>query len=596
MEKSYESIPAREVIRTLGREVKEFKFDSIMTPVSMVLEVVMEMAIPYLMASIIDKGVTAGDMQHIKETGGIMIVIAVAGLLFGIMGAHFGAKASAGLAMNLRLRMFESIEAMSFPNLDRFSTAGLVTRLTTDITNVQNAYQMILRMFMRAPSSIIIAMVMAFVINRRLAFIYLIAVIFLGIFIFTMMGRVSRYFAYVFTKYDDLNESVQENVTGIRVVKAFAREEYEKDKFDKAADNIYRMFVKAERMIILNMPVMQFTVYACILLISWFGAHMIVGGSLTTGELMSLLTYCMNILMSLMMLSFVFVMISMSAASARRITEVIREIPEIRNPENPVMEVPDGNIKFDNAWFSYYKDKTGEEDCILDDINLDIKSGETIGIIGGTGSSKTSLVNLISRLYDVTRGSVSVGGRNVKEYDLNTLRMSVSHVLQKNELFSGSILENLRWGRENATLEECIEACKISNAHEFIDRMEERYDTRIEQGGSNLSGGQKQRLCIARAILRRPKILILDDSTSAVDTATDARIRRALKDYLPGMTKIIIAQRISSVIDADRIVVMNEGRINGIGSHEELLRNNDIYRDVYESQNSGKETPDFDTK
>ncbi|MBQ7725280.1 MAG: ABC transporter ATP-binding protein [Lachnospiraceae bacterium] len=596
MEKSYESIPAREVIRTLGREVKEFKFDSIMTPVSMVLEVVMEMAIPYLMASIIDKGVTAGDMQHIKETGGIMIVIAVAGLLFGIMGAHFGARASAGLAMNLRLRMFESIEAMSFPNLDRFSTAGLVTRLTTDITNVQNAYQMILRMFMRAPSSIIIAMAMAFVINRRLAFIYLIAVIFLGIFIFTMMGRVSRYFAYVFTKYDDLNESVQENVTGIRVVKAFAREEYEKDKFDKAADNIYRMFVKAERMIILNMPVMQFTVYACILLISWFGAHMIVGGSLTTGELMSLLTYCMNILMSLMMLSFVFVMISMSAASARRITEVIREIPEIRNPENPVMEVPDGSIKFDNVWFSYYKDKTGEEDCILDDINLDIKSGETIGIIGGTGSSKTSLVNLISRLYDVTRGSVSVGGRNVKEYDLNTLRMSVSHVLQKNELFSGSILENLRWGRENATLEECIEACKISNAHEFIDRMEERYDTRIEQGGSNLSGGQKQRLCIARAILRRPKILILDDSTSAVDTATDARIRRALKDYLPGMTKIIIAQRISSVIDADRIVVMDEGRINGIGSHEELLRNNDIYRDVYESQNSGKETPDFDTK
>ncbi len=596
MEKSYESIPAREVIRTLGREVKEFKFDSIMTPVSMVLEVVMEMAIPYLMASIIDKGVTAGDMQHIKETGGIMIVIAVAGLLFGIMGAHFGARASAGLAMNLRLRMFESIEAMSFPNLDRFSTAGLVTRLTTDITNIQNAYQMILRMFMRAPSSIIIAMVMAFVINRRLAFIYLIAVIFLGIFIFTMMGRVSRYFAYVFTKYDDLNESVQENVTGIRVVKAFAREEYEKDKFDKAADNIYRMFVKAERMIILNMPVMQFTVYACILLISWFGAHMIVGGSLTTGELMSLLTYCMNILMSLMMLSFVFVMISMSAASARRITEVIKEIPEIRNPEDPVMEVPDGSIKFDNVWFSYYKDKTGEKDCILDDINLDIKSGETIGIIGGTGSSKTSLVNLISRLYDVTRGSVSVGGRNVKEYDLNTLRMSVSHVLQKNELFSGSILENLRWGRENATLEECIEACKISNAHEFIDRMEERYDTRIEQGGSNLSGGQKQRLCIARAILRRPKILILDDSTSAVDTATDARIRRALKDYLPGMTKIIITQRISSVIDADRIVVMDEGRINGIGSHEELLRNNDIYRDVYESQNSGKETPDFDTK
>lgn len=594
MKKSYESIPVGEVIRTLGREVKEFKFDSVMTPVSMILEVVMEMAIPYLMASIIDKGVNAGDMQHIKETGGLMIVIAAAGLLFGIMGGHFGAKASAGLAMNLRLRMFESIEEMSFPNLDRFSTPGLVTRLTTDITNVQNAYQMLLRMFMRAPSSIIIAMVMAFMINARLALIYLVAVIFLGIFIFTMMGRVSRYFAYVFTKYDDLNESVQENVTGIRVVKAFAREEYEKDKFHKAADNIYRMFVKAERMIILNMPVMQFTVYACILLISWFGAHMIVGGSLTTGELMSLLTYCMNILMSLMMLSFIFVMISMSTASARRIAEVIREVPEIRNPENPVMEVPDGSVTFDNVWFSYYKDKTDEDDCILDDINLDIKSGETIGILGGTGSSKTSLVNLISRLYDVTRGSVRVGGRDVREYDLNTLRKSISHVLQKNELFSGTILENLRWGREDATAEECIEACRIANAHEFIDRMKDKYDTRIEQGGSNLSGGQKQRICIARAILRRPKILILDDSTSAVDTATDAGIRQALKDHHPEMTKIIIAQRISSVIDADRIVVMDEGRISGIGSHKELLKNNDIYREVYESQNSGKETPDFD--
>ena len=586
MKKTYESISVREAIRTLGGEVKEFKFDSVMTPVSMIMEVVMEMAIPYLMASIIDKGVTAGNMQHIKETGVLMMIIAMAGLLFGILGAHFGAKASAGLAMNLRLRMFESIENMSFPNLDKYSTAGLVTRLTTDVTNVQNAYQMLLRMFMRAPSSIIIAMIMAFMINARLAMIYLVAVIFLGIFIFTMMGRVSKYFSYVFTKYDDLNESVQENVTGIRVVKSFAREEYEKEKFNKAADNIYRMFVKAENMIILNMPVMQFTVYACILLISWFGARMIVFGGLTTGELMSLLTYCLNILMSLMMLSFVFVMISMSSASAKRITEVIREIPEIRNPENPVKDVTDGSIEFNNVWFSYYKDKTEDDDCILKKIDLRIESGETIGIIGGTGSSKTSLVNLISRLYDVTRGRVLVGGRDVREYDLNTLRMSVSHVLQKNELFSGTILDNLRWGNENATEEECAEACRIANAAEFIDKMEDKYLTRIEQGGSNISGGQKQRLCIARAILRKPKIIILDDSTSAVDTATDASIKQGIRDYLPGMTKIIIAQRISSVMDADRIVVMEGGEINGIGSHRELLQENEIYRDVYESQNS----------
>ncbi len=591
MERSYEKYTPVEVITTLGAEVKEFWFPSVMTPVSMILEVVMEMIIPFLMASIIDKGVTPGNMAHIRHTGIIMIIVAVMGLLFGVMGAHFGAKASAGLARNLRNTMFEKIQAFSFPNLDKYSTAGLVTRLTTDVTNIQNAYQMILRMFMRAPSSIVIAMVMAFSINARLSMIYLVAVIFLAIFIFFLMGRVTDYFAEVFLRYDDLNESVQENVSGIRVVKAFVREEHEKSKFFEAAGNIYRMFVRAEKMIILNMPVMQFTVYTCILLLSWFGAHFIVYGDLTTGELMSLLTYCMNILMSLMMLSMIFVMVSMSAASARRITEVIKETPVIREPENPVYEVKDGSVTFENVSFSYYGK---EKDYILSDVNLSIGDGETIGIIGGTGSSKTSLINLISRLYDVTEGSVKVGGVDVRSYDIKTLRKSVAHVLQKNELFSGTILENLRWGNELATEEECAEACRIACAAEFIEKFHDGYETHIEQGGTNLSGGQKQRLCIARAILGKPKILILDDSTSAVDTAADATIRQGFRESLPGMTKFIIAQRISSVMDADRIVVLDEGRISGVGTHEELMENNEIYRDVYESQQSGAGLSDFD--
>ena len=550
----------------------------------------MEMIIPFLMASIIDKGVTPGNMAHIRHTGIIMIIVAVMGLLFGVMGAHFGAKASAGLARNLRNTMFEKIQAFSFPNLDKYSTAGLVTRLTTDVTNIQNAYQMILRMFMRAPSSIVIAMVMAFSINARLSMIYLVAVIFLAIFIFFLMGRVTDYFAEVFLRYDDLNESVQENVSGIRVVKAFVREEHEKNKFFSAAENIYRMFVRAEKMIILNMPVMQFTVYTCILLLSWFGAHFIVYGDLTTGELMSLLTYCMNILMSLMMISMIFVMSSMSIASGERICEVLNEEPDVKNPENPVTVVKDGSIVFDDVDFAY--DKTGNGAPVLKDVNLSIKSGETIGIIGGTGSAKTSLVNLISRLYDVTQGSVKVGGVDVRDYDMSLLRDEVSVVLQKNVLFSGTILENLRWGKADATEEECIEACRMACADEFIERMPEKYNTRIEQGGSNVSGGQKQRLCIARALLKKPKILILDDSTSAVDTATDAKIREAFKMAIPGTTKLIIAQRVSSVMDADRIIVLEEGRINGFGTHEELLKGNDIYRDVYESQTSGN--GDFD--
>ncbi len=591
MNRTYDSLTAAEVLTTLGSEVKEFTFDSIMTPVTMILEVVMEMVIPYLMASIIDNGVTAGNMEHIRNTGALMVLVAVLGLIFGLAGAHFAARASAGLARNLRNSMFERIQGYSFPNLDKYSTAGLVTRLTTDVNNIQNAYQMTLRMFMRAPSTIIIAMVMAFSISVRLSTIYLVAVLFLAVFIFILMRKVTKYFAEVFTKYDDLNESVQENVTGIRVVKAYAREDYEKDRFEKAAGNIYRMFVRAEKLIIMNMPVMQFTVYSCILLLSWFGAHMIVAGDLTTGELMGLLAYCMNILMSLMMLSMIFVMVSMSSASAKRITEVIKEESQIKDPENPVLEVTDGSIDFDHVYFSYYG-KEGEP--VLSDIDIKIKSGETIGIIGGTGSSKSSLINLISRLYDVTEGSVRIGGRDVREYGLKTLRDNVAQVLQKNTLFSGTVLENLRWGKEDATKEECAEACRIACADEFVEKLPEGYDTYIEQGGTNLSGGQRQRLCIARALLKRPKIIILDDSTSAVDTATEAKIREYFSESLPGVTKIIIAQRISSVMNADRIIVMDNGRISGFAAHEELLENNEIYRDVYESQFNGPGLSDFD--
>lgn len=569
------------MIKTLARQIKEYKRASLVTPIFMILEVAMEMVIPLLMASIIDDGVQAGDMKHIFVIGCYMVLAAIVGLFAGVMGGKYGAKASTGFARNLREAMYENIQTFSFSNIDKFSTAGLVTRMTTDVTNIQNAYQMLLRMCFRAPVSLICAMLMAFLINARVASIYLVAVVFLGIVIIFIMRAVSKYFSEVFKKYDDLNASVQENVAAQRVVKAYVREDYEIDKFHKASYNIYKMFKKAECTMTYVWPVMQFTVYGCILGISWLGAHMIVASQLTTGELMSLLTYCMTILMNLMMLAMIFVMMTMSAASAKRIAEVLEEKADITNPEQPDYDVTDGSIRFDHVTFRYNKQS---EKPVLDDLNFEIKAGETIGILGGTGSSKTSLVNLISRLYDVNEGTVYVGGKDVRNYDLETLRNEVSVVLQKNVLFSGTILENLRWGDENATEEECIRACRLACADEFIEKMPGKYNTYIEQGGSNVSGGQKQRLCIARALLKKPKVLILDDSTSAVDTATDAKIRKAFATEIPGTTKIIIAQRISSIHDADRIIVMDNGRIDAFAPHEELLRTNNIYKEVYEAQ------------
>ena len=572
------------MLKTLIKQIKEYKKASIATPLFMLGEVLMETIVPLLMAKIIDNGVNVegGDIGYICKIGLLMIVAAVIGLFTGLMGGRYGAYASAGIAKNLRKAMYYNIQNFSFSNIDKYNTAGLVTRMTTDVTNVQNAYMMLLRMGTRAPASLICAMAAAFFINARVATVYLIAVIVLGAILALIIRFANKYFNLVFEKYDELNASVQENVSAIRVVKAYVREEYETNKFAQASAKVYNMFVKAESVLAFNMPVMMVTVYTCILLISWLGAHMIVSDTLTTGDLMSLLTYCMNILMSLMMLSMVFVMISMSMASARRISEVINETGTIRNPEHPVMEVPDGSIRFDHAYFRY---KENAEDYVLKDINLDIASGETIGIIGGTGSAKTSLVSLISRLYDVSQGSVQVGGIDVRDYDMEVLRNQVAVVLQKNTLFSGTIYDNLRWGDQDATEEECRRACELACADEFIERFPEKYDTYIEQGGSNVSGGQKQRLCIARALLKKPKILILDDSTSAVDTATDAKIRRAFAEEVPDTTKIIIAQRVSSVQQADRIIVMNEGEIHGIGTHEELLQTDEIYREVYESQN-----------
>lgn len=572
------------MLKTLGAQVKEYKTASFLTPLFMLLEVAMETIIPLLMASIINKGVNTGNTRHIYIMGAWMVVAALFSLFCGLMGAKFGAKASMGLGKNLRKTMFERIQTYSFANIDKFSTAGLVTRLTTDVTNIQNSYQMILRMAMRAPASIICAMTMSFFISPQLATIYLVAVIILSIALIFISTRAMKYFQAAFEKYDELNESVQENVSAIRVVKAYVREAYEKTRFHKAARNIYDVFTKAESLVIFNMPLMMFTVYSCILLISWFGAHLVVDSVLETGDLMALLTYCMNILMNLMMLTMIFVMISMSMASAKRICEVLNEESTLHNPENPEYTVANGDIRFENVSFRY--SKTAEAP-VLDHINLEIKSGETIGIIGGTGSSKTSLVNLISRLYDVDEGAVYVGGRDVRDYDMDALRNQVSVVLQQNVLFSGSIYDNLRWGDANATDEECQEACRMACADEFISRFPDGYNTHIEQGGTNVSGGQKQRLCIARALLKKPKILILDDSTSAVDTATDAKIRKAFKEAIPGTTKLIIAQRISSVMDTDRIIVLHDGKLDGFGTHEELLETNTIYRDVYDSQTNG---------
>lgn len=572
------------MLKTLGAQIKEYKWASIATPVFMLLEVAVDTIIPLLMASIIDNGVNMGDTRHIYIMGVWMIVAALFGLLTGCLGAKYGAKAAMGFGKNLRAAMFRNIQTFSFANIDRFSSASLVTRMTTDVTNIQNAYMMLLRMAMRAPASIICAMAMSFFISPRLATIYLIAVIVLGALLLFISKAAMKYFDRAFKRYDDLNESVQENVSAIRVVKAYVREDYEKKRFSKAAQNIYDVFVKAESLVVYNSPLMQFTVYACILLISWLGAHMVVSSTLTTGDLMALLTYCMNILMNLMMLSMVFVMISLSLASARRISEVLNEQSTLHNPKEPLYDVPDGSISFKHVTFRY---SDTAETPVLSDINLDIKSGETIGIIGGTGSSKSSLVNLISRLYDTDTGSVIVGGHDVREYDMDTLRNKVSVVLQQNVLFSGTILENLRWGDKNATPDECIEACKMACADDFIESFPDKYNTYIEQGGTNVSGGQKQRLCIARALLKKPRILILDDSTSAVDTATDSKIRAALAKTIPGTTKLIIAQRISSVMDADRIIVMNDGKVDGFDTHENLLKNNEIYRDVYDSQTNG---------
>ncbi len=569
------------MIKTLAAQIKEYKKASILTPLCMIGEVVMETVIPVMMASIIDKGVEKGDLNHIMRMGALMVLVALVSLAFGSLGGVFAAKASAGFAKNLRQAMYENIQRFSFSNIDRFSTASLVTRLTTDVTNLQNAYQMFLRMAMRAPFTLIFAMLMSFMINARLASIYLVAILILGSVIALLMTKAHVYFKQVFEKYDALNSSVQEDISAIREVKAYVREDYQIEKFNFANGNIYRMFIMAEKRIAAIMPSMMLTVYSCIMLISWVGAKMIVSQELSTGQLMSLLTYCMNILMHLLMLSFIVVMLTMSQASAKRICEVIEEESDMKNPEDPVMEVTDGDIEFRNVEFRYYDTS---EKPVLSDINIKIKAGETIGIIGGTGSAKTTFVSLISRLYDVKKGSVSVGGVDVRNYDMAVLRDAVAVVLQKNVLFSGTVYENLRWGNEKATYEDCIKACEMACADEFIKALPEGYDSKVEQGGTNFSGGQRQRLCIARALMKAPKILILDDSTSAVDTATDAKIQEAFAKKIPGVTKLIIAQRVSSVKNADRIIVMDEGRIDGIGTHEELRRNNSIYADVCELQ------------
>ncbi len=578
------------MVKRILQEVKEYKLVSFATPLCMILEVIAEMLIPFYMASIIDEGVNAGDLGHIIKVGGIMIVIASIGLIGGLLGGIFGAKAATGFARNLRKAMFDHIQTFSFANIDKFSTAGLVTRLTTDVNTLQMGYQMALRMMMRAPSSLVVALVMAFVISPKIASIYMIAVILLSIVLFLIIRNAMKYFKQAFPKYDALNESVQENVSAIRVVKAFVREDQEISKFKKASQAIYDVFSKAEGATVFQFPAMMFTVYSCIILISWFGAKLIVVDELTTGQLMSLLAYCMNILISLMMVSMIFIMVSMGSASIQRIYDVLTEESDITNPENPVYEVKNGDIEFEHVSFAYSKDA---DEMVLKDINLSIKSGQVVGILGSTGSAKTSLVNLISRLYDVSEGSIKVGGVDVRDYDLDTLRNKVSVVLQSNTLFSGSIYDNLRWGKLDATEEECRRAATLACASEFIDKMPEGYNTHIEQGGSNVSGGQKQRLCIARALLKDPKVLILDDSTSAVDTNTDSKIRKAFREEIPGTTKIIIAQRVSSLMDSDVIVVMEDGQINGVGTHEELLAGNEIYREVYESQTVGG--GDFDS-
>lgn len=572
------------MIKTLAKCIGKYKKESIITPIFTAVEVFLEILIPFITASIIDKGIQAGDMRKVGIYGGIMLIIAFLSLFCGIQAGKYAAAASTGFACNLREKMYENIQTFSFSNIDKFSTAGLVTRMTTDVTNVQNAYQMIIRIAVRAPLMMICSITMCVIISPRLSIIFLVALIFLGFVLFFIIYKVTPVFTSGFEKYDELNASVQENISGIRVVKAFVREDHEKKKFNKAADNLYKTFVKAESFLAFNTPTMMLVVYGCIVALSWFASHFIVSGSITTGNLTSMFSYVMSMLMSLMMLSMIFVMVSMSAASARRISEVLNEKADLANPEKPYEEVEDGRIDFNHVNFSYRKNST--EDT-LHDIDIHINAGETIGIIGGTGCGKSSFVSLISRLYDVTEGSVCVGGKDVRTYDMDALRNQVAVVLQKNVLFSGTILDNLRWGDDNASYEDCVEACKQACADEFIERMPRKYDTWIEQGGTNVSGGQRQRLCIARALLKKPKVLILDDSTSAVDTATDAKIKQAFAQKIPGTTKLIVSQRISSIQDADRIIVLEDGKVSGFDTHENLMENNKVYREICEVQMQG---------
>ncbi len=572
------------MIKTLAKCIGKYKKESIITPIFTAVEVFLEILIPFITASIIDKGIQAGDMRKVGIYGGIMLIIAFLSLFCGIQAGRYAAAASTGFACNLREKMYENIQTFSFSNIDKFSTAGLVTRMTTDVTNVQNAYQMIIRIAVRAPLMMICSITMCVIISPRLSIIFLVALIFLGFVLFFIIYKVTPIFTSGFEKYDELNASVQENISGIRVVKAFVREEHENKKFNKAADNLYKTFVKAESFLAFNNPTMMLVVYGCIVALSWFASHFIVSGSITTGNLTSMFSYVMSMLMALMMLSMIFVMVSMSAASARRISEVLNEKADLANPEKPYEEVEDGRIDFNHVNFSYRKNST--EDT-LHDIDIHINAGETIGIIGGTGCGKSSFVSLISRLYDVTEGSVCVGGKDVRTYDMDALRNQVAVVLQKNVLFSGTILDNLRWGDDNASYEDCVEACKQACADEFIERMPKKYDTWIEQGGTNVSGGQRQRLCIARALLKKPKVLILDDSTSAVDTATDAKIKQAFAQKIPGTTKIIVSQRISSIQDADRIIVLEDGKVSGFDTHENLMENNKVYREICEVQMQG---------
>lgn len=572
------------MIKTLAKCIGKYKKESIITPIFTAVEVFLEILIPFITASIIDKGIQAGDMRKVGIYGGIMLIIAFLSLFCGIQAGKYAAAASTGFACNLREKMYENIQTFSFSNIDKFSTAGLVTRMTTDVTNVQNAYQMIIRIAVRAPLMMICSITMCVIISPRLSIIFLVALIFLGFVLFFIIYKVTPVFTSGFEKYDELNASVQENISGIRVVKAFVREDHEKKKFNKAADNLYKTFVKAESFLAFNNPTMMLVVYGCIVALSWFASHFIVSGSITTGNLTSMFSYVMSMLMALMMLSMIFVMVSMSAASARRISEVLNEKADLANPEKPYEEVEDGRIDFNHVNFSYRKNST--EDT-LHDIDIHINAGETIGIIGGTGCGKSSFVSLISRLYDVTEGSVCVGGKDVRTYDMDALRNQVAVVLQKNVLFSGTILDNLRWGDDNASYEDCVEACKQACADEFIERMPKKYDTWIEQGGTNVSGGQRQRLCIARALLKKPKVLILDDSTSAVDTATDAKIKQAFAQKIPGTTKLIVSQRISSIQDADRIIVLEDGKVSDFDTHENLMENNKVYREICEVQMQG---------